>query len=52
MSSAPPPINWLTQTCFAPGDHACIVAEVTNAGQREQDPSVLTLDEVGVKYGG
>jgi hypothetical protein len=34
------------------GDHACIVAEVTNSGLREQDPKVLTLDEVGVKYGG
>jgi flavin reductase (DIM6/NTAB) family NADH-FMN oxidoreductase RutF len=34
------------------GDHSCIVAEVTNAGLREPDPKVLTLDEVGVKYGG
>lgn len=34
------------------GDHACIVAEVTNSGLREPDPRVLTLDEVGVKYGG
>ncbi len=34
------------------GDHSCMVAEVTNSALREQDPKVLTLDEVGVKYGG
>ncbi len=34
------------------GDHSCMVAEVTNSGLREPDPKVLTLDEVGVKYGG
>jgi len=33
------------------GDHSCMVGEVTNAGQR-RDVRLLTLDEVGVKYGG
>lgn len=35
----------------ATGDHSCMVGEVTNAGQR-QEAKLLTLDEVGVKYGG
>ena len=33
------------------GDHSCVVGEVTNAGRR-RDAKVLTLEEVGVKYGG
>lgn len=33
------------------GDHACIVGEVTNAGTL-RDAKLLTLEEVGVKYGG
>lgn len=33
------------------GDHSCVVGEVTNAGQRHE-AKVLTLEEVGVKYGG
>lgn len=33
------------------GDHSCMVGEVTNAGQRRES-KLLTLDEVGVKYGG
>jgi flavin reductase (DIM6/NTAB) family NADH-FMN oxidoreductase RutF len=35
----------------AVGDHATIVGEVTNAGLK-QETALLTLDEVGVKYGG
>lgn len=33
------------------GDHSCMVGEVTNAGTLEDAP-LLTLQEVGVKYGG
>lgn len=33
------------------GDHACVIGEVTNAGTLSGAP-ILTLDEVGVKYGG
>ncbi|MFN8558571.1 MAG: flavin reductase family protein [Dehalococcoidia bacterium] len=35
----------------AVGDHACVVGEVTNAGQR-REAKLLTLEECGVKYGG
>lgn len=35
----------------AAGDHICVVGEVTNAGLRRES-KLLTLDEVGVKYGG
>lgn len=33
------------------GDHSCVVGEVINAGRKNETP-ILTLDEVGVKYGG
>jgi flavin reductase (DIM6/NTAB) family NADH-FMN oxidoreductase RutF len=33
------------------GDHACVIGEVTNAGILS-GAGILTLDEVGVKYGG
>lgn len=33
------------------GDHSCMVGEVTNAGRR-REAKLLTLEEVGVKYGG
>lgn len=36
---------------IAIGDHATVVGEVTNAGVK-QETALLTLDEVGVKYGG
>jgi flavin reductase (DIM6/NTAB) family NADH-FMN oxidoreductase RutF len=52
ISAAP---AWVTGRVIAEidtGDHSCVVAEVTDAGLREPDPKVLTLDEVGVKYGG
>jgi flavin reductase (DIM6/NTAB) family NADH-FMN oxidoreductase RutF len=35
----------------AAGDHATFVGEVTHAGQK-RETKLLTLDEVGVKYGG
>lgn len=34
------------------GDHGVVVAEVTNAGVRGESPTVLTLAECGVFYGG
>ena len=34
------------------GDHAVVVAEVIDAGLREQKPQVLTLKELGLNYGG
>jgi flavin reductase (DIM6/NTAB) family NADH-FMN oxidoreductase RutF len=34
------------------GDHAVVVAEVTDVGLREDDPAVLTLSELGLNYGG
>jgi flavin reductase (DIM6/NTAB) family NADH-FMN oxidoreductase RutF len=33
------------------GDHSCVVGEVTNAGLKREG-KLLTLEEVGVKYGG
>ncbi|OAI42821.1 hypothetical protein AYO38_11200 [bacterium SCGC AG-212-C10] len=33
------------------GDHSCVVVEVTNAATKREF-TLLTLDEVGVKYGG
>jgi flavin reductase (DIM6/NTAB) family NADH-FMN oxidoreductase RutF len=35
----------------AVGDHSCMVGEVTNAGLRRES-KILTLEEVGAKYGG
>jgi flavin reductase (DIM6/NTAB) family NADH-FMN oxidoreductase RutF len=34
------------------GDHAVVVAEVTDVGLREPKPDVLTLKELGLNYGG
>ena len=34
------------------GDHAVVVVEVTEVGLREDEPSVLTLQELGLNYGG
>jgi flavin reductase (DIM6/NTAB) family NADH-FMN oxidoreductase RutF len=34
------------------GDHAVIVAEVTDVGQRVEQPEVLTLKELNLNYGG
>ncbi len=34
------------------GDHAVVVVEVTDVGLRSDDPSMLTLSELGLNYGG
>ena len=34
------------------GDHAVVVAEVTDVGLRQEQPQVLTLKELGLNYGG
>ena len=34
------------------GDHHVVVAEVVDAGLREESPEVLTLKELGLNYGG
>lgn len=34
------------------GDHAVVVAEVTDVGLRQESPEVLTLKELGLNYGG
>jgi len=34
------------------GDHAVVVAEVTDVGLRTEKPEVLTLKELGLNYGG
>ncbi|MEE8422352.1 MAG: flavin reductase family protein [Dehalococcoidia bacterium] len=34
------------------GDHAVVVAEVTDVGLRQDDPAALTLSELGLNYGG
>ena len=34
------------------GDHAVVIAEVTDVGLREETPEVLTLKELGLNYGG
>lgn len=33
------------------GDHSCMVGEITNAGQK-REAQLLTLGELGLKYGG
>ncbi len=34
------------------GDHAVVVVEVTDVGQRVEVPQILTLKELGLNYGG
>jgi len=34
------------------GDHAVVVVQVTDVGLRSQNPSALTLQELGLNYGG
>ena len=34
------------------GDHAVVIAEVTDIGLSHDDPNVLTLAELGLNYGG
>jgi flavin reductase (DIM6/NTAB) family NADH-FMN oxidoreductase RutF len=34
------------------GDHAVVVAEVTDVGLRRDGPEILTLKELGLNYGG
>lgn len=34
------------------GDHAVVIAEVTEVGLRHEAPDVLTLKELGLNYGG
>jgi flavin reductase (DIM6/NTAB) family NADH-FMN oxidoreductase RutF len=34
------------------GDHAVVVVEVTDVGQRVETPEILTLKEMGLNYGG
>src|SRR5690606_11436617 len=34
------------------GDHAVVIAEVTDVGLRTEEPQVLTLKELNLNYGG
>jgi flavin reductase (DIM6/NTAB) family NADH-FMN oxidoreductase RutF len=34
------------------GDHAVVVAEVTDIGLRDDSPAILTLKDLGLNYGG
>ena len=52
ISSAPAWVEGRVVGEIDTGDHSCVVTEVTNAGLKQDNPLVLTLDEVGVKYGG
>lgn len=51
ISSAPAWVEGRIVGEVAVGDHSCMVGEVTNAGMK-RDVNLLTLGEVGVKYGG
>jgi flavin reductase (DIM6/NTAB) family NADH-FMN oxidoreductase RutF len=51
ISSAPAWVEGRIVGEVAVGDHSCMVGEVTNAGM-SRDVNLLTLGEVGVKYGG
>ena len=51
ISSAPAWVEGRIVGEVAVGDHSCMVGEVTNAGIK-RDVNLLTLSEVGVKYGG
>jgi flavin reductase (DIM6/NTAB) family NADH-FMN oxidoreductase RutF len=51
ISAAPAWVEGRVVGEVAVGDHSCVVFEVTNAGWK-REAKVLTLEEVGVKYGG
>lgn len=51
ISAAPAWVEGRVVGEVAVGDHSCVVFEVTNAGLK-REATLLTLDEVGVKYGG
>jgi flavin reductase (DIM6/NTAB) family NADH-FMN oxidoreductase RutF len=51
ISAAPAWVEGRLVGEVAVGDHSCVVFEVTNAGLK-REARLLTLDEVGVKYGG
>ncbi len=51
ISAAPSWVEGRVVGEVAAGDHACIVGEITNAGQK-REAKLLTLEECGVKYGG
>ncbi|GIW13570.1 MAG: flavin reductase [Tepidiforma sp.] len=51
LAAAPGYIEGRVVGEVALGDHSCVVGEVTNAVLR-REAKVLTLDELGVKYGG
>ncbi len=51
ISSAPAWVEGRIVGEVETGDHSCMVGEVTNAGLKRES-KLLTLDEVGVKYGG
>lgn len=51
ISDAPAWVEGRVVEIVEHGDHAVVIGEVTNAGLKREE-KVLTLDELGVKYGG
>lgn len=52
LTEAPAWADLIVRETVALGDHAVIVAEVTDVGQRADAPEALTLRELGLNYGG
>ncbi len=52
LTEAPAWADLQVRETVAIGDHAVIVAEVTDVGQRVDAPEILTLRELGLNYGG
>jgi flavin reductase (DIM6/NTAB) family NADH-FMN oxidoreductase RutF len=52
LSEAPAWADLRVRETIAIGDHAVVVAEVIDVGQRADQPEILTLRELGLNYGG
>ena len=52
LSDAPAWVELRLVDTVEAGDHAVVVAEVTDVEQRADNPEVLTLKELGLNYGG
>ena len=52
LTEAPAWADLAVREIVAIGDHAVVVVEVTDVGQRVETPEVLTLRELGLNYGG
>jgi flavin reductase (DIM6/NTAB) family NADH-FMN oxidoreductase RutF len=52
LTEAPAWVDLKVHETIEIGDHAVVVAEVTDVGLRHDEPELLTLKELGLNYGG